>query len=278
MLNAERLAEIESYELHQGNGADLKTACVMQMVAYVAGEKWTDHPECACPILTRYAITLNDKLNTEHRQKLKPIIPLLIKTRSDDALRIKRKQFFMFRNVTVTYPLLLDLIKMPELAEKLRAFGNNKTDMRAAANFLSENKEAIMKNAYAYANANADANAYADAYAYAYADADAYADAYAYAYADAYANAYADAYAYSYANAYSYADANAYANAYAYADAYAYSCANAYANADAYSYANANAYANADSYANAYANADANRTKVADACVETLRLACGIEE
>jgi hypothetical protein len=216
MLNAERLAEIESYELHQGNGADLKTACVMQMVAYVAGEKWTDRPECACPILTRYAITLNDRLNAEHRQKLKPIIPLLIETRSDDALRIKRKQFFMFRNVTVTYPLLLDLIKMPELAEKLRAFGNNKTDMRAAANFLSENKEAITKNDYA--------NAYA------------YANANAYDYANAYANANADA------NAYADADANAYADA------------------------------------NANANDYANRTKVADACVETLRLACGIKE
>jgi hypothetical protein len=218
MLNAERLAEIESYELHQGNGADLKTACVMQMVAYVAGEKWTDRPECACPILTRYAITLNDRLNAEHRQKLKPIIPLLIETRSDDALRIKRKQFFMFRNVTVTYPLLLDLIKMPELAEKLRAFGNNKTDMRAAANFLSENKEAITKNA--------------------------------------------NAYAYAYANAYD----------------YAYACANDYANAYATATATANANANDYAYATATATADAYRTKVADACVETLRLACGIEE
>jgi hypothetical protein len=238
MLNAERLAEIESYELHQGNGADLKTACVMQMVAYVAGEKWTDHPECACPILTRYATTLNDKLNTEHRQKLKPIIPLLIETRSDDALRIKRKQFFMFRNVTVTYPLLLDLIKMPELAEKLHAFGNNKTDMRAAANFLSENKEAITKNA----------NANANAYAYAYACANDYANA----------SAYANAYNYDYAYDYDYAYANA--NDYAYANDYTYTYA--YANAYNYDYAYAYAY----------------RTKVADACVETLRLACGIEE
>jgi hypothetical protein len=163
---------------------------------------------------------------------------LLIETRSDDALRIKRKQFFMFRNVTVTYPLLLDLIKMPELAEKLRAFGNNKTDMRAAANFLSENKEAITKNA----------NANANAYAYAYACANDYANA----------SAYANAYNYDYAYDYDYAYANA--NDYAYANDYTYTYA--YANAYNYDYAYAYAY----------------RTKVADACVETLRLACGIEE
>jgi hypothetical protein len=35
---------------------------------------------------------------------------------------------------------------------------------------------------------------------------------------------------------------------------------------------------NAKAYANANAYAYANRTKVADACVETLRLACGIKE
>jgi hypothetical protein len=67
-------------------------------------------------------------------------------------------------------------------------------------------------------------------------------------------------------NAKAYATATANANAYA----YAYACANDYANA----YANADA--NAD--ANATATADAYRTKVADACVETLRLACGIKE
>jgi succinylarginine dihydrolase len=69
-------------------------------------------------------------------------------------------------------------------------------------------------------------------------------------------------------------NAKAYANANASANTYANANANAYAND--YDYANANADANAD--ANATATADAYRTKVADACVETLRLACGIKE
>ncbi|CAM6004915.1 unnamed protein product [Sphagnum balticum] len=181
------------------------------MVSYVAGEEWTDHPECACPILTLYAIKLNDNFDRKQRQKLKPIIPLLVDTQSDDALRIKRKKFFMFRNVTATYPLLLDLVKLPDLAEKLRSFKNNAESMTLAAIFLNENKGSILKAA------------------------DACADAYVYVYADAYA----------------YADADA--DVYVYTDVYA----------DVYVYADADADG-------------AYREKVADVCIETLRMACEI--
>jgi hypothetical protein len=165
----------------------------MEMVSYLANEPWSDAPKCACPVLTRYAININDLFTDEDRQFLKPLIPLLINTVEDDKIRILRKQFMMFRNVTVTYPLIMDLVKLPEIASKLRTFTNCAADMKEAANFLKEHRETI----YADADANANANAYANAYAYAYADANAYAyadaDANAYAYADAYANAYANA-------------------------------------------------------------------------------------
>ncbi len=184
-------------------------ACIMELVSYVANEPWSDHPRCACPILTEYAIRLNDKFNDEHRQLMKPFIMSLIGTRATDEVKITRKRLIRWRNVTATYPLILDMVKLPELAEKLRTFENTLESMAEAAKFLKENKEKIYASAdaYAYASASADAYAYAsasasaDAYASASASADAYADA------DAYASASASASAYAYADA----DADAYA-------------------------------------------------------------------
>ena len=201
MLNQERLKEIEGKKLYRGGGKEIDHACIMQMVSYVAGAPWSDTPDCACPILTRYMIRVNDALNDEHRQKLKPFIPLVVGTRMNDETQIARKRFMMFRYVTNTYPLLLELWKLPELANEFRTLPNSVDGMAKAKGLLAANKSKIYEHAYAdanaYATANAYANAYADANAYAYANA--YADAYANAYADAYANAYANAYATAYA-------------------------------------------------------------------------------
>jgi hypothetical protein len=189
MINAERLKEIETKPLHKGSGTGIDQACVMQMVSYVAGEKWTDQPECACPVLTWYAIRLNDRFDDKHRQLMKPFIPMLVGTRSTPESQIARKRLIRWRNVTVTYPLILETIKLNDLAEKLRAFENTLESMALAAKFLQESRALIEKtyraDAYAdaYANANANANAYAYANANANANADAYANANAYAYA-----------------------------------------------------------------------------------------------
>ena len=51
--------------------------CVMEAVAYVAGEPWSDHPQCACPVLTSFLISWNDALDDVTRQRLKPYIPRL---------------------------------------------------------------------------------------------------------------------------------------------------------------------------------------------------------
>ena len=167
----------------------------MEMVSYIANEPWSDHPKCSCPVLTEYAIRMNDQFNDEHRQLLKPLIPLLVGTRvEDDKIKIKRKQLILWRNVTATYPMILDTIKLPALATKLREYKNTVEGMNAAAEFLKENKKKIYANSNAYAYANSNTYTYANAYAYANSN------AYAYAYADAYA--YANAKAYAYANAY----------------------------------------------------------------------------
>lgn len=55
--------------------------CIMECVAYIAGEKHTDRPKCACSYLTGFAIKLNDIASFEQRQRLLPFIMRLANSR-----------------------------------------------------------------------------------------------------------------------------------------------------------------------------------------------------
>ncbi|MGH9734669.1 MAG: hypothetical protein ACRD8A_08785 [Candidatus Acidiferrales bacterium] len=44
----ERWGELQSVPLGTGSHEKETGFCVMEAVAYVAGEKWSDAPECAC--------------------------------------------------------------------------------------------------------------------------------------------------------------------------------------------------------------------------------------
>ena len=57
--------------------------CLLEAVSYVAGEKFTDQPACASPILGSFGRNLNDTLSSEKRQLLKPFIPLIVGTADD---------------------------------------------------------------------------------------------------------------------------------------------------------------------------------------------------
>jgi hypothetical protein len=92
-LIEERLAEIEALHLAKGahDDHDINAgACVMEAVAYVAGEPWSDHPACACPVLTAFMVAWNDQLDDDTRQRLKPYIPRLVGTRSTAEVEARR--------------------------------------------------------------------------------------------------------------------------------------------------------------------------------------------
>ena len=55
----------------------------MEAVAWLAREPHTDHPDCTCPVLGAFGRGLNDCLDVERRQQLKPFIPALVGTASD---------------------------------------------------------------------------------------------------------------------------------------------------------------------------------------------------
>ena len=78
--------------LTHGNHRDVSDgACVMEAVSYVAGEPWSAHPACACPVPTALLITLNDNLPDDQRNALlRPLVPLLVGTRSTPEVELRR--------------------------------------------------------------------------------------------------------------------------------------------------------------------------------------------
>ena len=62
-------------------------ACVMEAVAFVAGEPWSDHPACVSPCIGAFLRNWNDALPTDadRDRLLRPLIPTVIGTRTNDA-------------------------------------------------------------------------------------------------------------------------------------------------------------------------------------------------
>ena len=61
-----------------------KGACFMELVSYMAGEPWSDHPRCTHPLLSSLAREVNDHVGDASRVWLAPLIPDVIGLTSDD--------------------------------------------------------------------------------------------------------------------------------------------------------------------------------------------------
>ena len=99
-------------------------ACLLEAVAYVAGEPWSDHPECVCPVLAEFGRSWNDALSDEDRQILLPYIPRLIGTRSTPEVETKRAWMatdWLVREFTPAWLRLAGLTEHAHTLEKLAA-------------------------------------------------------------------------------------------------------------------------------------------------------------
>ncbi len=59
-------------------------ACFMELASYLAGERWSDHPACTHPLLSRLARGVNDYTSDAGRPALAGLIPTVIGLTSDD--------------------------------------------------------------------------------------------------------------------------------------------------------------------------------------------------
>lgn len=77
----DRLSAIDELVLGAGSHDSWdKGACVMEAVAFVAGEEWSDTPQCASPVIAAFLRSWNDTLDDDARQQLKPYVPRLVGT------------------------------------------------------------------------------------------------------------------------------------------------------------------------------------------------------
>jgi len=121
MFDLERQRRFDSVNLQYGNHRTPGDGmCAMEMVAFLAGEHHSDHPDCACPVLTGYTIRLNDAMPETWRQQLKPYLPLLIGTR--DGHEVARAELLAWRAIRVFLPLVLEACRVPEKAARFRDF------------------------------------------------------------------------------------------------------------------------------------------------------------
>ena len=110
-----RLELLKNFELCQsshdapGDASDPKAACAMEMAAWLAGESWSDHPECVSPTITSFVQRLNDAWGTQDRQRLIDYIPRMIGTRGSDRLEETRSYMAVDWLVRTYVPAWLDL-------------------------------------------------------------------------------------------------------------------------------------------------------------------------
>ena len=160
--------------------------CIMEAVAWAAGEPHSDAPSCACPVIASFARRLNDRISDDAMRTriMRPLVMLLLNTRASRANMVKRAYIAADFAAREAAPVALEARGFRDWAAKCRELAplTDRETAKAAEKVLRADAAA---SAYAYA-------AYADAYAAAAYAADA-AAAYAADAADAYADAYAAA-------------------------------------------------------------------------------------
>ena len=124
-IDPSRLSKIQSLYSgsHPENGNGHVEACAMEAVAYIAGEPWSDHPECACPVLGAFMRTWNDNLPDGQRTSLLlPFIPRLVGTRGSKALEARRANMAADWYIRVFTPAWLRLAGLDKHADALASF------------------------------------------------------------------------------------------------------------------------------------------------------------
>jgi hypothetical protein len=129
-IDPNRLALVEGLALKSGahdepeSETDL-AACVMEAVAFVAGEPWSDHPRCACPVIGDFLRSWNDSIPDEDNRTrlLGPLIPRLVGSKSTPVIELRRSYLALDWLVRVQTPAWLELAGLKDHADLCRRLG-----------------------------------------------------------------------------------------------------------------------------------------------------------
>jgi len=117
-----RTLDLEALNLKQGaHEPSSQEMCVMEAVAYIANEPWSDHPQCASPVIATFMRSYNDSVSDEVRQTLKQFIPRLIGTKGSVEIEERRSLVAADWLVRVHTPAWLRLAGLTANAEALES-------------------------------------------------------------------------------------------------------------------------------------------------------------
>ncbi len=134
----------------------------MEATSYLAGEDWSDHPQCVSSVISAFCRKWNDNLSNEDLQILKPYAAKVIGTNTNEADEETRAWLcadWLVRTFTPAWLRRAGLVEHAEKLERLEEF----TATEYAERALPIIKEARKASAAAWAAARAAARAAAGA-------------------------------------------------------------------------------------------------------------------
>jgi hypothetical protein len=156
----DRLPYLEPLKLGRGShdppSNGLVNACVMEAVAYVAGEPFSDRPECASPVITSFLVSWNDAMDDVDRQMLKPYIVRLVGTRTGKRHEEQRAWMltdWLARECAPAWLRLAGLAGQAELLESLAPLTSAASARKAQPVLDAARKDSAAARAAAWAAA-----------------------------------------------------------------------------------------------------------------------------
>jgi hypothetical protein len=120
-ITMNRAIDLDTLQLDKGcHGSPDQGLCLLEAAAFVAGEKHTDNPACVSPVLGAFGRSINDQLDNDQRQQLKPLIVQLPGT-TGDGLDEARGYLALDWLVRTYVPTWLELAGLNAQAVELRA-------------------------------------------------------------------------------------------------------------------------------------------------------------
>lgn len=104
---------------HGARGLD--SVCVVEAVAWFAGEPHSDHPTCVSPVLGEFMRVWNDAMDDADRQQLVPLVPRLVGTAASDDVELARSYLALDWYCRVSAPAWLRLAGLTAEAEAIEA-------------------------------------------------------------------------------------------------------------------------------------------------------------
>ena len=132
--------------------------CVMEAVAYLAGEDWTDRPASVSRVISALLRAVNDTMNDADRQALRPLIPMLPGTGGGEELETARSWMVMDWHCRTWPSVWLRAVGCADEAAELEGVGMviDAAHLSAVLQPLSTGRSAAYASLFAAMNGSID--------------------------------------------------------------------------------------------------------------------------